>query len=199
MAVRTGMQDLVDRTRALANAGTAQYTSGTITYWSDQHIQDVLDRFYTRIIDASLTFQAENLNGTVNYLIAITGWQNLESGTARFVIKDGTFNTVGTANYSADYNAGVITFSSNQSGSALYLNAYSYDIYAAAVEILEGKLAYFDLWYDWSGGGQSFKRSQAIANIRSLIAVYGKKIGSNDPTHSGEVASSFFFRTDVTP
>ena len=43
MALRTGMTNLVARVRALTGAGTAEYTAGSVTYWTDDHLQTILD------------------------------------------------------------------------------------------------------------------------------------------------------------
>ena len=35
---RSGMSDLIAQVRGYANAGTADFTLGTVVYWSDDHI-----------------------------------------------------------------------------------------------------------------------------------------------------------------
>jgi hypothetical protein len=202
MAIRDGMTNLVNRLRALSNAGTAQYAAGTITYWTDDHLQATLDRHQTWVVEEQLTWIPQTLaGGTVNYLTAVQAYKDLEeaeSGTARWQVRTTTGTAEGTANYTADYEQGRITWSSDQGGTAYMLaTGYSYDLYAAAVDVLEHKLAYIDLWYDFEADNQTFDRSQIKDNIEGLITRYKSQIGSNTPGKFGDVAFTQIIRTDI--
>lgn len=201
MAIRSGMQTLVDRLRQYTNVGTAQYTAGSTTYWTDDHLEDVLDRHQTWVVEHPLTWVPEVQNdGATDYLTAVAqyrNWEEVASGATRWQVRQTTGSTVGTANYSADYTNGRITFTSDQAGTAYMLTGYSYDVYGAAVEVLRHKLAYIDLWYDFSDNNQSFSRSQAADNIKGLIAEYQPKTGDNKPGHSGDFGFSEFVRIDI--
>jgi hypothetical protein len=182
--IRAGMANLVNRTRALANAGTAQYSIGDQTYWTDEHIQDKLDANNVWVVEGSLTWADQNIDGTANYLTAISGYGDFEeatSGTARWIIRDSTGTENGTANYSVDYRNGRVTWAADQGGTIYEVTGYSYDVHAAAIEILEEKLAYVDLWYDFRADNQTFSRSQVIKNIESNINRLSIRIGSNLP------------------
>ena len=61
MALRTGMTNLVARVRALTGAGTAEYTAGTVTYWTDDHLQTILDANGGILIDSPLTWLPQSL------------------------------------------------------------------------------------------------------------------------------------------
>ena len=54
MTARTGMADLIQQLRAAADVGTADYTAGTVTYWSDDHLEDALDRHRISLYQAPL-------------------------------------------------------------------------------------------------------------------------------------------------
>ena len=43
-AARAGMGTLIETLRGMTDAGTADYTIGATTYWSDDAVQMVLDR-----------------------------------------------------------------------------------------------------------------------------------------------------------
>jgi hypothetical protein len=195
------MQTLVDRLRQYTNAGTAQYTAGATTYWTDDHLEDVLDRHQTWVVEHNLTWRPElQADGATDYLTAIAQYRNLEeaeSGSTRWQVRQTTGATESTANYTADYANGRITWSSDQGGTAYMLTGYSFDVYAAAVEVLRHKLAYIDLWYNFSDNNQSFSRSQAKDNIQALINEYQPKIGDNKPGHSGDLGFSQFVRIDI--
>ena len=201
MMARSGMTNLIDRLRGLSNAGTAQYTAGTITYWTDNHLQDALDRHHTWVIEENLTWVTQNIGGTAQYLTAYQRYKNFEeaeSGTTRWQVRTAEGTAEGTANYTADYVQGRITWSTDQGGTTyMVATGYSYDLYAAAVDVLEHKLAYIDLWYDFSADNQEFNRSQVKDNLTDLIATYRKRMGINAPGKSGDMAISQTVRVDI--
>lgn len=198
---RTGMTNLIDRLRALTNAGTAQYTSGTITYWSDNHLQDVLDRYATWVVEEPLVWLPQNIGGTAQYFTAYQRYRNFEeaeSGTAQWQVRTTEGTAEGTANYTADYVLGRVTWAVDQGGTSYMIAAgYSYDIYAAAVDVLQHKLAYIDLWYDFSADNQTFNRSQVADNLKDLITSYKKQVGDNGPGKSGELGFTQLVRSDI--
>lgn len=198
---RSGMGNLIDRLRGLANAGTAQYTVGTLSYWSNDDLQDVLDRHHTWVVEEPLTWRVQNIGGTGQYFTAYQGYRNFEeaeSGTTRWQIRTTDGTAEGTANYTADYVTGRVTWSANQGGTAYMIAAgYSYDLYAAAVDVIEHKLAYIDLWYDFGADNQSFSRSQVQKNLSDLMATYKRQIGNNKPGKSGDLGYTQIIRSDL--
>lgn len=201
MAIRSGMTNVVHRLRALSNAGTAQYTAGTITYWTDDHLQDFLSRHETWVVEDLLAWIPQNIGGTAQYLTALSRYKDLEeagSGTARWQVRSSVGVSEGTANYTADYVQGRVTWSTDQGGTAYMLaTAYSYDLYGAAVDVLEHQLANIEFWYDFSADNQTFNRSQINDNINDLIATYRRRIGDNLPGKSGDIAISQLVRIDI--
>jgi hypothetical protein len=195
------MTNLIDRLRVLTNAGTAQYTAGTVTYWTDDHLQTTLDRHQTWVNEENLTWVTQNIGGTAQYLTATQRYRDFEeaeSGTTRWQIRQVEGTAEGTANYTADYVNGRVTWATDQGGTAYMIaTAYSYDLYGAAVDVLEQKLAYIDLWYDFEADNQTFNRSQVKDNLNDLIATYRKRAGDNLPGKFGDVAFAQMVRTDL--
>jgi len=202
-ASRTTMQTLVDRIRNLTNVGASDYTVGATTYWDDDHLQTVLDRHQTFVIDHTLTWAPELRDGgTVNYLTAVSGyrnWEKTDGGTARFVIRQTVGTIESSTNYTPDYENGRVTWSSTQGGTVTFMIVgYSYDIYAAAIDVLEQRLAYVDYWYDFEADNQTFTRSQVIANLNNLIAQYRLRVGDNVKTaKAGNLKLSQMVRVDI--
>lgn len=197
---RDGMRYLIHRLRALTNAGTADYSLAGVTYWSDGHLQDTLDRHSTWLTDYRLAWIEENISGTTNYLTAAIGYKNLEnaeSGSTRWQVRQTNGTAEGTANYSADYVNGRITWSSDQGGTAYMLTGYSYDVYGAAVDILQERLASVDLWYDFRADNQQFSRSQVRDGIEARMKMFAPMVGDNLPGKSGDVMTAEFVRTDL--
>lgn len=200
MAIRTGMQNLVNRVRALTSAGTAEYVAGTLTYWTDDHLEDVLDRNSRFFVDAPLNWQQQMIGGTAVYYTAFTPYRDLEelaSGTARWEVRTGPGISIGTAGYTPDYQNGIITFTASQGGSAYYLTGWTYDVYAAAADVWVERLAHFQDWYDFRADNQTFSRSQAFKNAEKMEAYLRKKAGSNLVQNHGDLRVSQFVRTDL--
>lgn len=203
--VRAGMQNLINRVRALTGAGQSEYTVGDYTYWSDENLQTILDARSQFIVGGPLTWQPQTIaGGTITYLTAQAGYRDLEEGPAgtatssRFVIRDSTGAAVGTANYSVDYQAGRVTFTGDQGGTAYYFTGYTYDVCAAAADVLRERLANFNLYYDFSADNQSFSRSQVRKQIAEAMADLRGCAGSNVAgATSGDLHVSQFVRTDI--
>lgn len=198
--IRAGMASLINRVRALANAGTAQYAIGDQTYWSDEHIQEKLDSSAVWVVEDPLTWISQNIGGTATYLTAASKYKDFEeatSGTAQWIVRDSVGTENGTTNYSVDYRNGRVTWTADQGGTAYEATGYSYDVHAAAVDILEEKLADVDLWYDFRADNQTFKRSQVIKNMEGNINRLLKKVGENLPGGQFGFHTTAFVRSDL--
>lgn len=198
--IRAGMAGLIDRVRALTNAGTAQYAIGDQTYWSDEHIQEKLDSNAVWVVEDPLTWISQNIGGTATYLTGASMYKDFEeatSGTAQWIVRDSAGTENGTTNYSVDYRNGRVTWTADQGGTAYEATGYSYDVHAAAVGILEEKLAYVDLWYDFRADNQTFSRSQVIKNMEGNINRLLKKVGENLPGGQFGFHTTAFVRSDL--
>ncbi len=200
MTVRIGMADLILQARSYAQCGSADWTTNGVTYWSDQQIQDVLDRYVDFVEDEPLVWKPEMVGGgTVEYHNAQTRWRYLEqatSGSAYWGIKDGLGATEGTANYTPEYGNGRIRWSADKAGTSFYLTARSYDVHSAAADLWNQKQAYYASWYQFGGDGQTFHREQAYDHAVKMEAQYRAQVGQN--RQRGAVSTGVFLRTDFT-
>lgn len=159
---RSGMSDLITTLRGMVNAGTADYTVGGITYWSDIQLQTALDRYASQVVDEPLQAVPEmTTGGAITYTEYRSKGRFFEttvSGTSRFVIKDST-GAVVSSGWSADYEKGVITFTADTLGVSYYLSGTTYDIYAAASDVWYQKAGHAAEMIDFSTGGHNIKRS----------------------------------------
>ena len=155
MAVRTGMADLILRLRRDVDAaGTA--------VWTDQELQNTLDAHKMRVWREPLEAERTLLSTTAyEYRVFHSRFGNYESGgTAYFNVEDSAGSQRGTATYTADYLAGVVTMTADQAGTALYLTGHSYDMAGAASELWRERAGKVASYYDVSTGGKSLSRSQ---------------------------------------
>jgi hypothetical protein len=185
MAARTGMSDLINRLRGLTQTSTNDYTIGSITWWSDNHLQDFLDKHRQDVYNAQLTPIEEYQGGTPVYLNYYSGYHNFEQttgGTAIFYITDGVGAAVGTALYTPDYNRGAVTFAADTGGSTYYLYGRSYNLNAAAADIWRHKAGQYATAVNFSTDNHRIDRGEIIKNCLSMAAYYDQQTGATSVT-----------------
>ena len=162
------MTDLIARARSMISdpAGVSQQ-------FDDQTIQDVLDESRVNVRQAVLRPAITITNsGTFDYTdyYADTGdWE------ADAVIQNGSWQTITPA--TSDFLTGHWTFSLPTPGQVppLFITGKFYDKYCAAADLLERWAASLARNYDFSGSGQSFRRSQASTALLTQAKQYRKK------------------------
>jgi hypothetical protein len=156
---REGMLNLIDQLRASADVGPNDYTVAGQSYWNDKQLQTVLDHHRITIYQEPLQpWPALDVTGYYTYYDYHAPLGNLESGTAVFLVQQ---NNGGSApSYTADYDTGVITFSTDTMGSAYILTARSYDVNAAAAEVWRNKAANAAKYFDFRTDNHQVSKSQ---------------------------------------
>jgi hypothetical protein len=196
------MANLILRLRALANAGTAEHTiaNGGESFFSDNHLQDILDANVTFMRNEPLRWIPEAVGGGVSeWHDCKTGWRDFEeasSGSANWTVRDGLGAIQGTAGYTPNYIDGIIRFTTNQAGTAYYLTARSYDLYGAAADLWLRRQAFYANGYQFQGDGQSFARQQAFDHALNMETRMRAQAGQN--RQRGSMRSNTFVRTDIT-
>ena len=185
--IRTTILPLIDTLRGMTNAGTADYTIAGQSYWQDEQLQAVLDRNRVDIFEQDLqTVSQTATDGTEEWKRYFTPAKWLETtdgGTAVFFLQVAGGSVVPLAEYSVDYERGVIEFTSDRGGQTIYMTARSYDVYAAAADVWEQKAAQAASLIDFSTLNHSVKRAhvstmyqkqadkyRALSNTGSTIA-----------------------------
>jgi len=179
MAIRTGMQTLVDTVRGYTNAGTAEWTAGTVTYWDDIELQRALDRHKVEIIHDHLWPVLSYTGGSVVYLQYRADYGDIESGTAVFKVEDVSGTVAG---YVFDAARGVATFTANQTGKSYFWSGFSYDLNASAADIWRVKASHVAEMVDWSTDGHNVKRSQQVKACLDMAAFYQSRSASEGVT-----------------
>lgn len=145
MPARNGMLDLIERVRVLCDAGTAEHSVQGVSYYSDEHIQERLDRQRMDVYRVPLTAQTEYSGGTAiykRYYFPTADVERADSGTAAWLVEDYAGSAIGTASYTAYYDAQYIEFTTNTQGSAYYLTYREYDVERTAAHIWREKAAF---------------------------------------------------------
>ena len=156
---RIGMYTLIQSARALANAGTGEFTVGNSTYWNDHHIEDALDDHRRDFQYQLMIVEPTQESGSVTYKRFWT-YPYLESGTAAFYLQTAGGAQVAGSIYEVDYQRGLVEFTNDTHGTAFYATGHAYDIHAAAADIWERKAAYAASNVDWSTDNHNIRASQ---------------------------------------
>jgi len=182
MAVRPSMAALIQRVRGLTYAGTAEFSVGSDSYYSDQHVQDYLDAHRRDVQYAPLApvplNTVNNGSGSVSYYdyqAPYGNWEATSGGTAVLIVHDAIGSAIGTAAWSLDPLRGLVTFGQETLGSARYVTGRVYDLYGAAADLLESWAAREARAFDYSGDGQTLTRSQKAKGLRDQAAEYRAK------------------------
>jgi hypothetical protein len=128
------MSELIVELRGMANAGAGDYTVNGVSYWTDDQLEKILDRYRTEVVEELLYHASENA-GIRRYYSQFGNFEQTSGGTAVFVVMDGLYDAVGTALYSIDYTRGEVVFSADTGGAGYYLTARSYDLNQAAADV----------------------------------------------------------------
>lgn len=159
MTMRTTMADLVTTLRGMTNAGTADYTAGTVVYWTNDQLQSVLDQHRVDINYAAMESIPTYGAGTTTYTeyrSNVTWWEN----TPTLQTAGGV--SAGTA-YTFYPERGVVIFNADTGGSTIYITGHTYDVYRAAADVWRKKAAYYATAYDIKTDNHDLKRSQLRA------------------------------------
>lgn len=161
---RTTLAQLRNELRGLTEAGTADYTLGTISFWDDDQMDTVLDRHREDFIFESLIpYPVQVAGGSTDYFEYRTERGNFEQtngGTAIFYVQDASGSVVGTASYSADYLRGIVTFTTDTSGSSRFFTGRSYDLNASAADIWRKKAAHYFSTFSFATDNHRVDRQQ---------------------------------------
>ena len=186
MTARATMSDLILDLRGMTDAGTADYTIGAVTYWTDDTLQDVLDKHRLEVVREPLVSQSEyDGAGTVVYKQYLSRYGNFEAtsgGSAIFFVEDSIGTQSGTANWSADYVQGKVTFTSDQKGTAYYLTGRSYNLNAAAAEVWRMKAGQVAKAFNFSTDNHKVDRGQLVQHYLTMANTYAGMAGATVTT-----------------
>lgn len=159
---RASMVDLIARLRSMIY----DPAGGNQTF-SDDDLQGFLDDHRTDVQYMELEpIPSYGPGGATNYLVYTAAIGNWEASIA---IVDSDYESVSPS--AADYRRGVWTFAASQEP-PLYLSGSHFNLNLAAVAALEHWCARLKMAYDFTADGATFKRSQQLASMQSLIAQY---------------------------
>lgn len=169
MSVRLSVATIISRVRRL----TADRDPAAPVF-SDQDIQDALDthRVHSRYAALRPEGTRPPSGGTIQFLDYYADGLGQWEDDAQLV--DGTFNVLDPASFTADLLTGHWSFKQTTTW-PIYVTGYSYDVYAAAADVLEEWASLLKLEFDFATHLSKFQRSQKAAACLSLAATYREK------------------------
>jgi hypothetical protein len=191
VSARSGMASLITDLRAMTAVGTADFTVNGSAYFTDDQLEDTLDRHALHYTRMQLTAMPENISGTTyyyRYALPVPTIEGTASGTAHFRLENSAGSAFAYDAFSVDHNLQIITMDDNQAGSALYLTARGYGLNAAAADIWGRKAAYYADRYDVQTDNHKLSRSQLIANAFAMKKQYAAAALSERVTLVGGTA-----------
>ncbi len=177
MTARSGMTALITELRALTEAGTADYTVTSSTFWSDDQLQDILDVHRLDLRFMQLQSYPNQVQGGslvwYDYKSQYGYLEQTSAGTAILYLQDSTGATLGTALWNADYRRGMFTFVNSAGGTSVYMTGRSYDINAAAADVWRRKAAHFaPSSFDFSTDNHSISRAQVYDHAVEMVSFF---------------------------
>lgn len=187
MAVRDGMLSLISELRSYCDAGTADFTLDSVTYFSDQHLQDLLDRRSELIVMEALDPIPVWTNGTAytytyRFPKGVLWIEGHQSGVAVFSIKDSYGNIIGTTEYTVYYESRHVVFNQPTSGSARLLTTRRFNMYKAAADLWKRKATFYAKDYTFKTGFDHFIRKEKFQNAIKMAQVFESMMGMENVT-----------------
>lgn len=198
MIVRQGMTDLIQLLRQWGQAGVSEFTIGSDTYWTNKHLESVLDRNRTDIYRERLTVEPIYSGGSLiyqDYYFARGHVEQLTDGSQIFRLENSAGSIVGTADYTVEYEARHIQFDSNTENTVYYLSYRSYNVEMAAADVWQQKAASIsESAYEISTDNHTIKRKEKLASYLQMASLWRNKALSSI---GGKTSEKYLIRSDV--
>jgi hypothetical protein len=176
MAIRAGMSELITRLRGYAQADTSEYTLAGEVYWTNEQLQERLDRYrsdvYREPLASEPTYSGAGTLVYHNYYFTQADAERASGGSLVWQVENSAGSAIGTADYSVNYDGRQIRFTSDQAGTAHYLTYRHYNVYKAAADVWREKAANVASRFDIRTDNHDLKRSQLRAAYLANATMY---------------------------
>ena len=173
---RATMEDLIIELRTMSEAGTGDYTLGTITFWTDTQLQNILDKKQSEVDYEQMSIFSKRAGSITEYKEYYSGHTNWEGSAT---VRDTYGSALSGTLYTFDPVQGEVEFTADQYGSARFISGYFYDLNGAAGEVWHKKMGNAAKMYDFSTDRHSMSRSQFMAHCKEMYQFYQGQAGPN--------------------
>ncbi len=181
---RTGLANLISLLRALTNTTTNDVTLGAETYFSDDHLQMMLDatqQVWERVPLIPQPIYTAGVPTYLTYAIPTHIPRFFEEGATTdsgWLVYDSTGTVVDLADYTPNYSAGTLEFAVDTDGASFTLACRTYNLYRAASNVWLQKASFAYQNVDWSSDNHQLQASQEFAHAVQMAEYYATKAGS---------------------
>ena len=170
MAARAGMAQLIQDVRLACNLEAGEDTVGGSAYWSNETIQQNLDRYRSTHKGVSLLPLSDvGSGGTLTYteyVIPVLTYFEQQADDSGWNLIDSAGGTA-PAN-TPNYEASLIAFDADTAGTAYYLSCRTYDYNRSVADIWDKKAALVADGVDWASDNHRINAGQRIKAYRQM-------------------------------
>ena len=159
---RTTLAGLIAKVRRLVDDKNA-------TIWNADEVQDALDRRRMEAVQIMLASHVVRVGSSSQRLIYTAPYGDWEGGVTLY---DATFAAVSAD--AEDLTVGRWSFTS-EPNYPIYLSGFTFDVYAAAADLLEERAQQLVGQYDFSADGGNYRRSQHKDGLVKLAEQYRRQ------------------------
>lgn len=167
---RATMADLIQDLRELTDVGTAEFTIGTETYWSDDHLQAILDSnarvVRYQALRAIPTLMAGGVATYSEYWSGLGTWEDVPT------VMDATYGTISAGSYTFDQDLGIVNFTVAGIAAVRLISGTIYNLNGAAADVWRRKSVRAAGAYDVSTDNHTLRRSQLVAQCNGMVRTF---------------------------
>jgi hypothetical protein len=190
MAVRSGMAEIINDLRIITEAGRNDWTVETITYFSDDFLQTVLDNHAEPFVYEGMEPQpaVKISDGTFRWSVyKLDELEHIEAstgGTAIFYVQDYMGGTISSSAYTMDYRRGWMTLTIPFNLATPYFaTGYAYDINAAASDVWRLKANHAAASFKFSTDNHTVDKTSLYKQYMAMADYYASLSEDNAGGH----------------
>lgn len=177
---RSSMNTLIARLRGFTSASPDEVTINGVTYFSDDHLQAVLEAHSTYHSRVAVYPIGEYTSGVMIYirypLPYYLIWAEGAGTGSAWRLADG--NGADAPAHTFYMESRQVLFDEPTDGRTYYLSAMAYDLHAAAADVWRQKLAHASKRVSFSVDGQSVSASDYHTHCERMVAYYDGLAGA---------------------
>lgn len=177
---RATMASLIAEIRRVCNAGDSDSIIAGVTYWSDDQIEEILERHsrdFRRVPISALRNYIDGASTYTDYLIPIsqeTYRIERDGNGGGFAVR--TTNGEAPPAYTVSWGRNMIIFSADTGGDTFYIDCRAYDINNAIADVYEAKAGFVSDVVDFKSDNHDIKARQEYDGYMAK-AQYYRQIG----------------------
>lgn len=181
---RAGMANLIRQLRVNGAAGATDENVNGVLYWTDDQLEDILDRYSSDVNDIQLVTYSRMESGVTvwkQYYLPASVPLDLEGSATvgEFTVVDTLGNVISASDYTFDLSRRRIDFTVSQAGRSYFLRARAFDLNRATSELWSKKAGLRAELIDWKAGTYNLKEDQVYQHALHEAARWAGKSGFN--------------------